>query len=195
MFAMTVFEALREMSTNPRKTLLARWNWKSSLFSSVIRALIFLFANLASGWRAASGAMLAEFLYRGITAGFYGAITQSLKEARPAWAANIAAMIVLPVISHSIELSVHLARGTPRIKTSIVASVIFTALSTLYNLYAMRRGALLVGAGSDSVASDLKRTPRLIAGFLAEGPLWIYRRVIANSAAKSSIEVALEPRQ
>lgn len=172
---MTVACALRELVKNPSETLIARWNWKSSLFSSMIRALIFLFANLTAGWRAATGAMLAEFIYRGITAGFYGAITQALREAEPPWAAGVTAMILLPLVSHSIELSVHLLRGTPKIKTSIIASVIFTALSTLFNLYAMRRGALLVGAGSDSVKADLKRVPRLLAGFLAEGPLIVYR--------------------
>jgi hypothetical protein len=36
----------------PGELLLRQWNWKSALFSSVIRALIFLFANLTAGWRA-----------------------------------------------------------------------------------------------------------------------------------------------
>lgn len=180
MLQMTVAHALRDLLRNPCETLIARWNWKSSLFSSTLRALIFLFANLTAGWRAAIGAMLAEFVYRGITAGFYGAITQCLRQAEPAWAANLAALILLPLVSHSIELSVHLLRGTPRIRTSIIASVVFTALSTLFNLYAMRRGALVVGAGSDTVKRDLQRTPRLIAGFLAEGPLIVYRWVQAR---------------
>ncbi len=172
---MTVTDALGELVANPYRTLVVRWNWKSALFSSIIRALIFLFANLTAGWRAASGAMLAEFAYRAVTAGFYGAITQALRQAEPEWAACVAALVLLPLVSHSIELTVHLLRGTPKILASLIASVVFTALSTLFNLYAMRRGALVVGAGSDSVAGDLKRVPRLIAGFLAEGPLTVYR--------------------
>jgi hypothetical protein len=179
---MTVADALGELVTDPYRTLVARWNWKSALFSSVIRALIFLFANLTAGWRAATGAMLAEFAYRAVTAGFYGAITQSLRQAEPEWAACAAAMILLPVVSHSIELTVHLLRGTPKILPSLIASVIFTALSTLFNVYAMRRGALLVGAGSGSVLDDLKRAPRLIAGFLAEGPMAAYRWLRASTA-------------
>ena len=167
MFAMTtVAGVLRSIVFEPRRMLLEKWNWKSALFSSAIRALIFLFSNLAAGWRAASGAMLAEFIYRAVTAGFYGALTQAFRECEPPWAANLAVMLLLPLASHSIELMVHLARGTPRIITSISVSVIFTAISTLFNLYAMRRGALVVGEGCGSVASDLARMPELIGGFL-----------------------------
>jgi len=182
---MTVSQALRQLVAHPFEMLIAKWNWKSSLFSSTLRALVFLCANLTAGWRAATGAMLAEFIYRGISAGFYGAITQSLKDAEPAWAAGVVAMVLLPLVSHSIELSVHILRGTPKIITSIIASVCFTAVSTLFNLYAMRRGALVVGAGSDTVKSDLKRVPRLIGGFLAAGPLWLIQ---AYTGGRSGIE-------
>jgi hypothetical protein len=183
---MTLTAALRQLVERPYETLVKKWNWKSSLFSSTLRAAIFLCANLTAGWRAATGAMFAEFLYRGFSAGFYGAITQGLREAEPAWAANAAAMIVLPLISHTIELSIHIARGTPRIKTSFIASVCFTALSTLFNLYAMRRGALVVGDGSDTVKGDLKRVPRLIGGFLAAGPVALWNAIAqANTGGRS----------
>lgn len=84
-------------------------------------------------------------------------------------------MGVLPLISHSIELTIHLLRGTPKVLTSMIASLCFTAVSTLFNLYAMRRGALVVGRGSDTVASDLRRIPGLICGFLAAGPVTLWR--------------------
>jgi hypothetical protein len=183
---MTVTTAIRQLIRHPFEMLVKKWNWKSSLFSSTFRAVIFLCANLTAGWRAASGAMLAEFLYRGCSAGFYGAITQALREAKPAWAANATAMIALPLVSHAIELTIHLARGTPKIKTSFIASVCFTALSTLFNLYAMRRGALVVGEGSDTVKGDLKRVPRLIGGFLAAGPVALWNLIAqANTGGRS----------
>jgi len=177
---MTLGQAVSELFTDPRTTLIERWNWKAAVFSSTLRAMLFLCANLTAGWRAATGAMLAEFAFRACTSGFYGAITQALSKAEPAWAAAAASAILLPAVSHSLELTVHLLRGTPNIRTSIVASVVFTALSTLFNLYAMRRGALLVGAGCASVASDLRRVPRLLGGFLAAGPLALYRFVRAE---------------
>jgi hypothetical protein len=172
---MSVSDVFRQLLTNPGQLLVRRWNWKSAAFSSILRAVIFLFANLTAGWRAATGAMLAEFLYRAITSGFYGALTQAFREAEPPWAAVIAVMILLPLVSHSLELMVHILRGTPKIITSLVASVCFTWISTLFNLYAMRRGVLLVESGAGSLKSDLRKVPRLILDFVTVGPLALYR--------------------
>ncbi len=185
---MTVTQAIHNLVNHPYEMLIARWNWKASLFSSTLRALIFLCANLSAGWRAAVGAMMAELLYRGVTAGFYGAVTQALRDAEPPWAAALAAMVLLPLVSHSIELTVHLLRGTPKMLASIIASVCFTVLSTLFNLYAMRHGALVVGDGSDSVVKDLRRIPRLICGFLAAGPLALSRLIQARSVQTRSVQ-------
>jgi hypothetical protein len=163
---MTALEVFRELRSRPGELLIRRWNWKSAAFSSALRACIFFCVNLPAGRQAAFGAMLAEFLYRGVTAGFYGAITQAFGEAEPAWAAGLMVMILLPVASHSVELCVHLLRGTPRIVGSLIASVSFTAVSTLFNLYAMRRGALVVGSNAGSVGDDLRRLPGMIVGFV-----------------------------
>lgn len=180
--AVTVLDVLRRLGTQPGEALIRNWNWKSSLFSSVLRALVFLCANLTAGWRAATGAMLAEFVYRAITAGFYGAITQAFRTAEPAWAAGVVVMILLPLVSHSLEIAIHILRGTPKIVTSIAASVCFTVVSTLFHLYAVRRGALVVESGSDSLGSDLKRLPRLIAGFVSQVPTYLYRRTVMRSS-------------
>jgi hypothetical protein len=155
--------------------LVRTWNWKSAVFSSTLRAGIFFSTNLTAGWRAATGAMMAEFIYRAATAGFYGAITQAFRRAEPPWTAGVVVMILLPVSSHSVELAVHLLRGTPKLAASLIASVGMTIVSTLFNLYAMRRGALVVGQEGKSVRSDLRRMPRLICGFVAAGPVALYR--------------------
>ena len=65
-------------------------------------------------------------------------------------------MVVLPLASHSLEFGIHLLRGTPKLITSIVSSVIFTMLSTLFNLHAMRRGVLIAGPGAQSLAADFE---------------------------------------
>jgi len=173
---MSIWDVFLSLREQPGKLLLRQWNWKSAAFSSLIRAAIFFFTNLAAGWNAAVGAMVAEFAYRSVTAGFYGALTQAFRQAEPPWAAGVAVMILLPLASHSVELAVHLARGTPKILHSLIASVCFTALSTLFNLYAMRRGALLVGADAGSFGADLRRMPILIGGFIAAGPVAVLRR-------------------
>jgi len=166
---MTVWGVIRALISNPRSMLLELWNWKAAIFSSVIRANLFLFANLTAGWRLATAAMLAEFLYRAATAGFYGAITQAFRKAEPAWAGRVAAIVILPGVSHLLESAVHVLRGTPHIITSVATSVCFTILSTLFNLYAMQRGALVVGAEALPLSADLRRMPELIGGFLLAG--------------------------
>lgn len=178
---MTVIQVFRQLGRSPDELLLRRWNWKSAIFSSLVRAPIFFFCNLGAGRSAATSAMLAEFAYRGITAGFYGALTQAFRKAQPLWAANLAVVVLLPLTSHSIEFCVHFLRGTPKLLTSLASSVFFTMISTLFNIYAMRRGALVVGEDSNSVASDLRRVPRLIAGFVACGPVALYRWMLIRN--------------
>jgi hypothetical protein len=91
--------------------------------------------------------------------------------------ATLTVLILLPFVSHSLELAMHLALGTPKLAHSLIASVAFTEIATLFNLYAMRRGALVVGAEAPSIGADLRQVPMLIAGFIAAGPLLILRRV------------------
>jgi len=172
---------LRELVRDPAGLLLRRWNWKSALLSSLFRAAIFFFANLRAGWRAAVAALAAELLYRGVTAGFFGALTQAFRKAQPAWLAATTAMVLLPLASHLLELTVHLARGTPKLMASMISSVIFTILSTLFHLYAMRRGVLIVGSEGRSMADDFRAMPRIVGGFLAAGPLALWRLANANS--------------
>ena len=151
---------------DPYSTLVARWNWKSSLFSSLCRGGVFFAANATAGMDAALGAIYAEFLYRSVTAGFYGAITQHFSVGNPRWLANTVAALGIPLFSHTIELGIHWARHTPNLRSSITASVIFTVVSTLFNLHAMRHGVLTVGDGSRSITADLKLLPRVVAAIM-----------------------------
>jgi hypothetical protein len=75
-------------------------------------------------------------------------------------------MVLLPLVSHSIELLVHWWRGTPKLAFSIFASACFTAVSTAYNLFAMRHGALIVGQDARTLREDLQHTPGIIFKFM-----------------------------
>jgi hypothetical protein len=175
--APTVGAVLAGMVRHPVRYVIGRWNWKSAVLSSLLRATIFFFTNLVSGWHAAIGAMLAELAFRSVTSGFYGAITESFSSARPAWAATVAAMVALPLLAHSLEFLVHWLRGTPKLGLSIAMSVVFTALSTAFNLYAMRRGVLVVGEKSKSLRHDLSQIVPLLLSFVLAGPREIARRL------------------
>ena len=145
--------------------LLHQWNWKSAVLSSGVRGTLFFAANLRAGLDAAAGALVTEFALRALTAGFYGATTQAFRRAQPAWAATATVSVLLPVMTHSVELVVHWFRGTPELLTSVAVSAVFTVLSTQFNLYAMRADVLIVGAGSRTLVEDLRRVPGLLVAF------------------------------
>lgn len=166
----TVGDVLLDLVRDPRHYLLTNWNWKSALLSSLIRASIFFCTNLTAGWHAAIGAMLAELALRSATSGFYGAVTEAFASAEPPWAAHAVAMFLLPCAAHALEFLVHWLRGTPELGLSIASSLAFTAISTSFNLFVMRRGALTVGTGSRPLHEDLGRMPLLIWSYLCIGP-------------------------
>jgi hypothetical protein len=172
----SVAEVFTSMARDPYHHLVKRWNWKSALTSVILRGSIFFTTNLTAGLNAAVAAMLADFSFRAFVAGVYGSVTQSLRKAEPAWAATLSVIIVLPLTSHGIEFMVHWLRGTPKLASSIAVSVAFTILSTLFNLYAMRQGVLLVDdVERKSLAHDFAQMPRVVAGFIAFGPLMLWR--------------------
>lgn len=146
------------------------------MLSSLLRASLFFATNLAAGMPAAIAAMKTELVFRGITSGFYGALTEAFREAEPPWAAALTVMFLLPVANHSIELLVHWMRGTQKLLPSIAASVVLTAISTLFNFYVMRRGVLIVGDGRHSLGKDLLKLPRLVVDFVTWIPRYLIRR-------------------
>lgn len=154
------------LGRHPWQYVISRWNYKSAIVSSAWRAPMFFLTNLPAGLAAALGAMWAEFLFRFIAAGFYGALTQAFRRVDPPAAATVTVMVLLPLLGHTMEFLVHWARGTPHLGASIAISVMFTALSTTFNLFAMRRGALITGDDSHSLWQDLARMPALMAAFL-----------------------------
>ena len=161
----TVRDALLALIHHPRARLLGRWNWKAALTSSIGRGTLFFCANLMRGFEAAQAAFLTELVLRAATSGFYGTVTQTFRSVEPRRDATLAAVVLLPGLSHSVELIVHWFRGTEALGLSIGASVVLTVVSTAFNLHVMRHGVLTVGAGSQSLAADLGKLPGLILSF------------------------------
>jgi hypothetical protein len=150
---------------DPGELLIRRWNWKSALYSSVLRASIFFLTNVGAGLDAAYGAMVTELVYRIVTAGFYGALTQSFRRVEPWWQGAVAAVMLLVGVSHTLELFVHWARGTPNLWTSIGVSATLTLLSTLFNLHVMRKGMFVTDRGARSLTDDFQRLPGVLLSF------------------------------
>jgi hypothetical protein len=142
------------------------WNYKTAVLSALVRAGLFFAVNATAGYDAATAAMLTELCFRFATSGFYGALTQAFRRVEPPWAGTVGAMLLLPVLAHSLEFVVHSWRGTPELAASMAASIAFTMLSTAFNLFAMRRGALVVGAGTGTLLADLRVMPKLVVLFV-----------------------------
>lgn len=171
----TVGEVFRSLAGHPWEMLGRRWNYKSAVLSSLVRASIFFGVNASAGMDAAVGAAMAEMALRLLTSGFYGALTQSFRQVEPRATAMLTAMVLLPAIAHSLELVVHWARGTPALAASITVSMAFTILSTAFNLFAMRHGVLIVGDGRRSMREDLAAMPRVVALFVADAARSVVR--------------------
>jgi hypothetical protein len=182
----TVGGVTRYLSQHPLNAVVWRWNWKAGLLSALLRSPIFLAAYL---WKkealiVAIGAMLAQFVFRMLFGGVNGALIQAYTRVEPAWQAVLTVPIVLAIFSHLIEFVVQTAydnyAGTSSKGKAIVASVIVSAISALFNFFAMRRGALLVkDEKQQSLLKDLKRFPLITAQFIFFVP-WKVCEMLGN---------------
>src|SRR5687767_6615588 len=180
-----VVDVFRYLVRHPVEMLVWRWNWKAALFSGVLRSLIYLFTHLKEGWRAALGAMSVEFFFRLVVSGASGSLVQAFHNAAPVWLATLCVMIMLPAFSHMIEFTLHTLNGDVNKGKAIVISISFSILSAIFNLFAMRRDALLVkDARAQSIGQDLIRLPKIVAEFMFYPLVWLWRRNKAQAAAK-----------
>jgi hypothetical protein len=187
-----VSDVFRNLLGHPAQ-IITRWNWKAALLGAILRASFYFTVYQASreSWLVTLTAVLVELSFRFITTGIAGAVVQSFRRATPVWAANLIVSVSLPAFSHTVEFITHYAQerylydifastedGGAR-QRAFAISVLFSVLSALFNLFAMKHGVLLVGAGKEtrSLANDLKRMPRMLAEFTAYLPVFISKYV------------------
>ena len=187
----SVGDVFRSLLSHPAQ-IITRWNWKSALLGAMLRASFYVGVYKASreNWRAAAAAALVEFTFRFVTSGVSGALVQSFRRATPVWLATLIVTISLPTISHSIEYFTHYAQeryfselvpastNNSR-QIAFAVSVLFSVMSAMFNIFIMRHGVLLVGAGEEtkSLWSDIKRFPMLIIEFVSFLPIEIINAV------------------
>ena len=140
-------------------TWLRYFNWKIALTSAVFRGAMFFAMTATAGWRVALAAAMVEAAYRGTVSGFDGALVEAGSPLEPAWLGGWLAAAAL-----------HAAHGTPNLIANMAVSLATSSLFTLFNWYAMRRGALLTGPGRASWTGDLRRIPTVAWDFLLAGP-------------------------
>ena len=185
----TVGDVFASLFQHPAQ-LITRWNWKSALLGAILRASFYFTVYKASkeSWIVTLTAVSVELAFRFLTSGISGAVVQSFRRAQPIWLATLIVTISLPIFGHSIEYLAHYAQenyfnsvfaaseNNARQKAFAV-SVLFSILSALFNLFMMRHGVLLVGAGEEtkSLWNDLKKIPFLIYEFVMFLPEVILR--------------------
>lgn len=182
-------EVLRSLVSHPLQ-IITRWNWKAALLGAVLRASFYFTVYQAAkeNMRAAVTAAAVELAFRFFTSGVSGSLVQSFRHATPAWMATLVVTVTLPIFSHSVEYVTHYVQEVyfkgvlPGSENNgrqwaFAFSVLFSALSAMFNLFAMRHGVLLVGAGKEtkSLWSDFKKIPALVIEFLTYLPLLIIR--------------------
>ena len=183
--SVTVPEALADLLLNPKQRLLRLWNWKAALLSACVRGTVFFCVNIGAGLGAAIGAMCLEAALYATVAGFFGATIQAFRRARPVWAAAMTLMLFMPAVDHTLEYALHYANGTKKLAASIAASVSLSMLSSVFNLFAMRRGILIVGDERASLIDDLRRLPRVIFDFVMTIPRALRRIRICHRDTKT----------
>jgi hypothetical protein len=172
--------ALADLFLNPRRRLLLRWNWKTASLSACVRGTIFFIANLGAGLGAAIGAMGVEAALFATLAGFNGALVQTFRRAQPAWVATMMVMILIPAVNHTLEYFMHYASGAKKIAAGVTASISLSVFSALFNLFAMRRGVLIVGDERASLIDDLRRMPRVVFDFVMTIPRALWRMGLSH---------------
>ena len=133
------------------------------------------------------GALAVEFAFRGVTPGVDGALAEALRHARPAWLADSPITVVIPLAVNTLEYGVHWSHGTQNLRAGAEVSLAVTALSSLFNRYAMRQGALLTGEPRQSFGTDLRSLPGILAGFLLAVPRMVSRVPSAASQPRGAI--------
>jgi hypothetical protein len=152
------------------------WNWKGAVLSALCRAAIFLSATLPAGAAAGGRAATVEFTFRVFVSGVLASATQRCARLPLGRRGIGAAVLAIAAAGHLAEFAVHRSAGTPRVTVAVAGSIAFTLVTTSFNLFAMRRGVLVTGAGCLSLLDDLRLMPRTVAAFFRT--LWASRRFI-----------------
>jgi hypothetical protein len=156
----TVGRVLAAISRHPVRFLAARWNWKAAALSACMRGPIFFAATLDRGLATAARTLLVDAAFRIPMAGVCAAVIQSVRWARPSWAAVAVAVLAVPAAAHAVEIAVHSIAMTPWLWRGVGASIALSIVSSAVQLVLMRRHILLVGPEAGSLGGDVRRLVR-----------------------------------
>ena len=186
----TVGKALLQVLSNPFYYFIQQWNWKSAMFGAINRSAIFLVATMKRGRVEMSVAVVVEILFSCATAGIYAAFTQAMRFAEPEWLGAGVVALIIPGVLFGADYFAHVWTGMHNVRPAVGFATGLSVVSTLFNLFIMRRGALVVGEGSQPLWRDLIRIPGLIVQFVIAGPAWLWS-LITGRRGKARTETVV----
>jgi hypothetical protein len=158
----TVWQATKRVLAHPWRVFVVDWNWKAALLSAVFRAVLYGCAAVPRGPGAMRGVWI-ELGFRILVGGFWGSLLQAYRGARPAWLAGLFAVLLLPAGAHTLEYLALKTGGATHIGAGMFVSILVSAGSLLFNWLLMRKGLLVTGKGTATLAADLRRLPSALA--------------------------------
>ena len=166
---------LAEICRDPKRFLFDCWNWKAAALSVLFRAPVFIISTHRHGLHNMATAGIVESVFRIVITGINASITQAVEWAEPQWMVAIMVLAAMPCITMALEAFAHSLASTPNLRAGLLASLTLSVMSSGFNWFSMRKGALLVGRGSSSFGTDLSRMPMLIGRFVASPALILWR--------------------
>jgi hypothetical protein len=172
-----VWAVLRQLLRHPVHSFLTCWNWKAGALSIFLRVPIYVATTFKYGWQATTLAAAVEAVFSSAAAGVYAALTEAIRYATPQSIVGVILLVVLPAITLVFDALFHYVMGTPNLAAGVTVSLVVSILSSGFNWYSMRRGTLLVGEQARPFGSDVASLPLLIARFVAEPFILLWRNV------------------
>src|SRR5208283_3075828 len=165
------------------------WNWKCALLSATARSMVYLAALARSRPHGRLSIVLVEIAYVALTAGIYAGMQQRALGLRSRLLGNAIVALGVPALAQVLDWLAHRTVGAAIPPRAIVAVSVFAAVSALFHLYVMRRGAFLTGCGR-SLFDDLRRMPRLLASFVF-APVAVVVSLAARTESAAESEASL----
>jgi hypothetical protein len=164
----SVMAVAGDLVARPWRVFLLNWNWKAGLLGGVFRALFFSVAVLPRDLAGLRGVAI-QLAFRVAIGGLWGSLAQAFSSAEPAWAAGVLIAVVVPAGVHGAEFTLLRAGHASHIRTGMIISVALSIISLLFNWGLMRRGLMLTGKGTDSLATDFRRLPAALGDLALAG--------------------------
>lgn len=167
------------------------WNWKVALLTALLRggACVAALRHVEAHARRHFGIVEAVFVL--LTCGFFSALQQQslgLRTERLAW---LACVVAVPLTSLGLDAGLHFWLDGRRTQQLGIPALAFTLVSATFHWHMIRNGALLVGEEAHTLATDLRRIPRLIVSYFTAPAVWVSGLIgLRGSDTRSALEAA-----